>query len=469
VVAGFLNYKFEITKLQMVSSARLCAFEILLRVDTQEAYASELLHSRRTDALSATDMRFCTEIVMGVLRWRSLLDTHIAALSFTPFHKLDQEVLTALRLGAYQIEFLARVPTSAAVNESVELVKQARKSSAASLVNAVLRKLAKARPHPRAAFSRSVEGATVLAREFAHPQWLVERWIANHGETTAARICAFDQSVPANAVRITDTRATAELADGNIKLAPGALMTSARRVISGEPTRTPAHDEGRIFIQDEGSQLIAALVGRGNRILDCCAAPGGKTGAIAQRNPQAEIIATDLHEHRARLMRRLVRAPNVRVIAADACALPVAGAFDRVLVDVPCSGTGTLARNPEIKWRLKPEDLSDLHARQVSLLHSAHRHLAPGGRLIYATCSLEPEEGEAVVQEVLERTGDRTEDTAVKTHVRLINCQDELLRLQREGELAWPDVDSLCKGPFLRTFPGVHPCDGFFAAVLKTD
>jgi 16S rRNA (cytosine967-C5)-methyltransferase len=450
----------------MLSSARLCAFEILLRVDTQQAYASELLHSEHIGTLSKPDQGLCMEIVMGVLRWRSLLDTHIAALSFTPFHKLDDEVLTALRLGAYQIEFLSRVPARAAVNESVELVKQARKSSAAPLVNAVLRKLAKAGTRFRAASSGSPQGAIALARELAHPKWLVERWIANYGETTTTRLCAFDQGVPTNAIRVVDSATPTELGDSNIELAPGALMTSARRVISGDPTHTRAYAEGRVFIQDEGSQLIAALIGRGSRILDCCAAPGGKTGAIAQRNPHAEIIATDLHEHRARLIHRLVRAPNVRVIAADACALPVAGAFDRVLVDVPCSGTGTLARNPEIKWRLKPEDLTDLHSRQAALLRSAIGHLAPGGRLIYATCSLEPEEGEAVVEEVLERTGDRT-GTAVISHVRLVNCRDELLRLQREGELAWPDVDSLIKGPFLRAIPGVHPCDGFFAAIVE--
>jgi 16S rRNA (cytosine967-C5)-methyltransferase len=451
----------------MVSSARLCAFEILLRVDTRQAYASELLHSQRTEALSAADRGLCTEIVMGVLRWRSLLDAHIAALSFTPFHRLDHEVLTALRLGAYQIEFLSRVPASAAVNESVELVKQARKSSAAPLVNAVLRKLAKAGTHFRAASSGSPQGAIALARELSHPQWLVERWIANYGETTTTTVCTFDQSVPTNAVRVVDPATAAELSESKLELAPGALMTSARRVVSGDPTHTRAYAEGRVFIQDEGSQLIAALVGRGNRILDCCAAPGGKTGAIAQRNPQAEIIATDLHEHRARLMRRLVQAPNVRVIAADACALPVAGAFDRVLVDAPCSGTGTLARNPEIKWRLKPEDLTGLHSRQVAVLRSALGNLAPGGRLIYATCSLEPEEGEAVVKDVLERSGDRTGGAAISSHVRIVNCRDELLRLQCEGELAWPDVDSLIKGPFLRTVPGVHPCDGFFAAILE--
>jgi 16S rRNA (cytosine967-C5)-methyltransferase len=449
-----------------LSSARLCAFEILLRVDTQQAYASELLHSQRTAALSAADRGLCTEIVMGVLRWRSLLDAHIAALSFTPFHKLDREVLTALRLGAYQIEFLSRVPARAAVTESVELVKQARKSSAAPLVNAVLRKLAKAGAHPRPASSRSPQGAVAMAREFAHPQWLVERWIANYGETTT-RICAFDQSVPTNAVRFVDSAATAELGDANIELAPGALMTSARRVISGDPAHTRAHAEGRVFIQDEASQLVAALVGRGNRILDCCAAPGGKTGAIALRNPQAEIIAADLHEHRARLMRRLVRAPNVRVIAADACALPVTGTFDRVLVDVPCSGTGTLARNPEIKWRLKPEDLTDLHSRQVRILRAALGHLAPAGRLVYASCSLEPEENEAVVEEVLGESGDKIATSEERSRVRLVNCRDELLRLQSEGELARPDVDSLSKGSFLRTVPGVHPCDGFFAAILE--
>jgi 16S rRNA (cytosine967-C5)-methyltransferase len=157
-------------------------------------------------------------------------------------------------------------------------------------------------------------------------------------------------------------------------------------------------------------------------------------------------------------MRRLVSVAHVRIVVADARALPVNGGFDRILVDVPCSGTGTLARNPEIKWRLKPEDLSGLQESQAAILSAALHHLLPGGRLIYSSCSLEPEENEAVIERVL---------TQANGAVRLLDCRDELERLQRESELAWPEVESLLSGRFLRTVPGAHPCDGFFAAVLE--
>ena len=473
----------------MISPARQSAFDILLRVEREQAYAAELLHSARLERLSSADRALCTEIVMGVLRWRSRLDAEIARLSFTPFRKLDLEVLTALRIGAYQLQFLDRVPARAAINESVELVKHAGKTSASSLTNAVLRKLsvvgrrslrsAQGTLDPvvglgagaealseGAGFSRPVTGAKqaraldpeVLGSKFAHPQWLVDRWVKNYGQDAAASIGAYDQQVPPTSIRIVsghDSGALeAEFAGEGVTLAPGALLSSARRVVSGDVTRTAAFRERRIRIQDEGSQLVAALVGHGRRLLDCCAAPGGKTAALADRNPEAQVVAVDLHPHRARLLRELVHDPRVTVVAADARALPLAADFDRVLADVPCSGTGTLARNPEIKWRLKPADLADLHTRQVAILRGALEKLAPGGRLVYSTCSLEPEECEAVVEEV------------VVGAVQIVPVRDELQKLKDDGELVWPAIDSLLSGRYLRTLPGVHPSDGFFAAIV---
>ena len=175
---------------------------------------------------------------------------------------------------------------------------------------------------------------------------------------------------------------------------------------------------------------------------------------MAERNPSSLVVATEIHPARARLTRRLVRARNVCVIAANAEALPLVPNFDRVLADVPCSGTGTLARNPEIKWRLRPGDLISLHRRQVSILRAALSCLVPGGRLVYSTCSLEREENEDVVAEVM------------RSDLRLLDCRDELQRLQAEGDLAWADLDSLVRGKFLQTLPGVHPCDGFLAAII---
>jgi 16S rRNA (cytosine967-C5)-methyltransferase len=438
-----------------VSPARTVSFDILLRIDRQGAYASELLHSGRTGSLSDADHRLATELVMGVLRWRSALDEAIAAAANRRIEQIDAEVLIALRLGTYQLRHLNRIPQHAAINESVELVKVARKRSAAPFLNAVLRKIAASKVQLSAESQAAT--ASSLAREFAHPQWLVERWISQFGSEQARQICKYDQDAPKTTVRIDDTAAEEELKREGIQLLAGSLLSSARVVTAGDIYRTRAVQQGRVFIQDEASQLVAALVGEGSRLLDCCAAPGGKTAALAARNPTATIIAAELHAHRAELLRRRVQQPNVQVIQTDALDLPVSGDFDRVLADVPCSGTGTLARNPEIKWRLRPEDLADLYARQVAILRAALCQLAPGGRAVYSTCSLEPEENEGVVEEAISGS----------PNFKLLDCRDELERLRAIGELVWRDLASLTRGKFLRTIPGLHPCDGFFAAIVE--
>ncbi len=448
------------------SPARTAAFDILLRVDRESSYAAELLHSAAYEKLSTADHGLATELVMGVLRWRSALDHEIAQTSSQPVSKLDLEVLTALRLALYQLRKLDRIPPRAAIHESVELVKRARKRSAAPFVNAVLRKLAAAAPPTSVSTEDDFAYAESLAHAFAHPLWLVERWVPAYGLAAVRLICQYDQSVPATALRLRDPAAENDLHAEGIELAPGALLASARRVQSSNISQARVLRAGQAAIQDEASQLVAALVGRGSRILDCCAAPGGKTLAMADYNPAATITAVELHPHRARLLQKLLHssepsrsAPpgNIQIITADVQTAPLHANFDRVLADVPCSGTGTLARNPEIKWRLQPADLEDLHARQLAILRSSMTHVAPGGRLIYSTCSLEKEENEDVVEKSLEEN----------STFRLLDVRSELDRLKSEGVLTWPDIASLTRGPFLRTLPGIHPCDGFFAAILE--
>ncbi len=439
-----------------VSAARSAAFEILLRVEREGAYASELLHSASLAKLSARDHGLATELVMGVLRWQSVLDDQLAAASSQRLERLDFEVLTALRLGVYQLQFLTRVPARAAIFESVELVKAARKRSAASFVNAILRKTA---TPAEDAFSRIVESADVdaLAQNAAHPPWLVVRWAEQFGFEAARQICEHDQTVPGTAIHIHDNESAGELAAAGIQLAPGKLLSAARRVLAGDVTSTRPYLEGRVAIQDEGSQLVALLASGGEMTLDCCAAPGGKTSLLARRDLGGRVFATELHPHRARLLLSLSRLPNVHVVAADARHLPFSTSFDRILVDVPCSGTGTLSRNPEIKSRLKVEDLLDLQARQVAILKSALARLAPTGKLVYSTCSLEREENEAVVEAALDGAAE----------FKVVDCREELDRLQHSGDVCWNDTASLLAGPYLRTIPGVHPCDGFFAAMIE--
>jgi 16S rRNA (cytosine967-C5)-methyltransferase len=426
-----------------VSPARSAAFEILLRVESSDAYTSELLHSARFEKLSRADHGLLTELVMGVLRWRGLLDERIAECSSRPLAKLDVEVLTALRLGAYQILFLDRIPRHAAINESVELVKSARKRSAAGMVNAVLRKT-----------TRTTADLDVLS---AHPQWLVERWAQSYGSDAARKVCEYNQVTPKPAIRISDGQLLEELRAERIQLEPGKLLAKTFVVQAGDITATKAFRERRLVIQDEASQLVALLAGSGEAILDCCAAPGGKTRILAERNPESIVLAMELHPHRAALLRKLVPLANVQIIAADATQMPFNKSFDRILVDAPCTGTGTLARNPEIKWRLQPKDISRLQTYQIELLLAAMKQVSTGGRIIHSTCSLEPEENSEVIEKAL------AEDTCL--HV--IDCREELDRLRTTGELKWDDINSLLSGPYLRTIPGVHPCDGFFAAILE--
>jgi len=438
-----------------VSPSRAAAFQILLRVENERAFAAELLHSSRYAKLSKADHALITEIVMGVLRWQAWLDQQISKSCDRRLDKLDLEVLIALRMATYQITFLERVPARAAVYESVELVKQSGKRSAGAFVNALLRRLTA----QSLAVWPSDAASTIdkLAANFAHPRWLVERWAREFGLDAAGQICIYDQHAPATAIRICADEAEQELARERVILTAGRLLTSARRVESGDVIHPRSIKQGKIAIQDEASQLVALLAGNGTNILDCCAAPGGKTRVLAERNPEAKIIAMEVHPHRARLLRRMVAQRNVSVIAGDIMKSPLGSAFDRVLADVPCSGTGTLARNPEIKWRLTPEDLSELHARQIKILTAAMQHVAAGGKIVYSTCSLETEENSAVVEEAL----------AANLSFHLCECQAELEGLRARGELASPDIESLLSGPYLRTLPGVHPSDGFFAAILK--
>ena len=461
-----------------VSPARNFAYDILIRVERDGSYASELLNAARMDMLSREDRALTYELVMSTLRWQSELDARIAKYSSQKVAKLDGEVRVALRLGACQLTRLERIPAHAAVHESVELVKQSGKRSAVPYANAVLRKLAaeaKASvtgagggtdvhvkdPHQLTAADAwrldEGQGARELAVEFAHPEWMVARWIDMYGYDAARAVCAADQHAPTSALRLCTADAEEELLEAGIRIAPGALLTGARRLLAGDLAHSIPFRDHHVAVQDEASQLVAALVGKGGRILDCCAAPGGKTAAIAARNPGAQITAVELHEHRARVLKERVAGMNVKVVTGNVTAMEFAEKFDRVLADVPCSGTGTLAGNPEIKWRLKAEDLGELRNLQMSILHSAASALAPGGRLIYSTCSLEAEEGESVVDQVL----------CGKDALAVIPCEQVLEELRSSGELAWTEPEGLVRGGYLRTLPGIHPCEGFFAAVLE--
>lgn len=436
-----------------ITSARAAAYRILMQVERGRAFAVDLLHSPEVDALSERDRRLANELVMGVLRWRGDLDFVIERLSGRSISSLDPEVLEILRLGVYQIRYLDEVPARAAVYEGVEMAKFARKRSAAALVNAVLRKYHR---DPRPA-----EGILERARR-AIPEWLAGRWRKHYGAAADGIVLA-SQSVPATCLRPADAGISrevlaAELEREGISTAPAAFSRCALRVTSGKLFSTKAWRDRHAVIQDEGSQLVAELVAprAGETVLDVCAAPGIKAAQVAAEMRHGTYVACDKSVKRLQTMAKIgshawprdVRLHRVRLDAADP--LPFAAQFDRVLVDAPCSGTGTFARNPEIKWRLRPEDIARHSAEQQRLLRNALGALSPGGRLVYATCSLEPEENEGVVAPVLESS---PEFAALGAE---------------EMKHAFPALAALfdARGAF-RSIPGEQPFEGYYAAVVE--
>ena len=453
-----------------ISPARRIAFEVLCRVASEGAYASELLNTRLTARISRADSALATELTLGVLRWQRLLDVLLGRNLDRAMGRLDPEVLIALRLGLYQLRYLERIPAHAAVGESVELVKRARKYSAAGLVNAVLRRAGPEAKISGKKLQELLPPETPLAERYgvlnSHPTWVVERWIARFGKDRALMLLEANNR-PAHlscAMLSADQVSVVEeslRADG-FDVLPGRWLRTALILSGGgNIAASQAFRQGQITVQDEGSQMVAHLVGAqpGQHALDVCSAPGGKTLILSRAvGPDGNVLAGDVHEHRLRSVREQVErthTSNVEMMSLDATRpLPFEAPFARILVDAPCSGTGTLARNPEIRWRLKPEDLAAAHVQQAGMLRNALDLLAPGGRLVYATCSLEPEENEEVVRETL----------ASHPQIRLAGGEEALLPHLRPGVPATALFD---REGFFRTFPPESGTDGFFAAVLK--
>ena len=441
-----------------VSSARKAAFAILLAVERGHAHSDDLLRAKSVASLSAADRNLATTLVLGVIRWQIRLDHQLQPLLKHPNAKLDAEVLIALRLGAFQLLHLDRIPARAAIDESVELTKQAGHRFAAGMVNAVLRKLATAK-HVDFPDASAVE----LAVAQAHPAWIVERWTAHYGLEAAREICRHGQSQPTHSIRIDSAKSEAELIATGIGLEPAALITRARTVTSGDITSTAAYREGRVRLQDEGSQLVAEIAGEGERILDCCAAPGGKTLIMAERNPQARIVACESNAQRLEQLGKRLAPLGERVECrlADARLIADDGAYDLVLADVPCSGTGTLGRNPEIRHRLRLDDLPRQAERQKAILHAALRAVRPGGRVVYSTCSFEPEENEEVIAAVLGES-----DTVTQ-----LNLGSRIDELRADGTLtdagAERLLDCITADGSLHLLPGISHSDGFFVCLLE--
>jgi 16S rRNA (cytosine967-C5)-methyltransferase len=395
-----------------LSPARLVAFRILRRVEEEDAYASVLLAQKQGD-LSARDRSLCYELTMGVLRWQLKLDHYISHYADRDIARLDLPARIALRLGLYQLRFLSRIPASAAVNESVELVRFARLHSAEKFVNAVLRRALREPDYdPLETIKDAWER---LAVETSHPRWLIERWSAAFGLAEASAFARANNDAAPVSFRITsrdsnENEILEKLRTAGAALRPSELVSNAWRITGATSLLHQLTQTGQVYVQDEASQLVAhALAAKaGQRVLDLCAAPGSKATHIsALTADQAMIIAGDLHAHRLRVVAnsaRLQGLSGLHCVSLDGLRqLPFPEAsFQRVLVDAPCSGTGTLRRNPEIRWRIRAEDIKELSTHQKRLLSNAAKMVRPGGRLVYSTCSVEPEEDEEVARDFLE-------------------------------------------------------------------
>ncbi len=443
-----------------VSPARKAAFQILLAIEKTHAHSDDLLRGKAVSALSAADRHLATALVLGVLRWQARLDGQVRDFLDKPNARLDREIQIALRLGAFQLLHMDRIPAHAAIDESVELAKQAGHSFASRMVNAVLRKVAVV---PRS--QGSGPGSTDFEIDQTYPAWMVERWTRFYGVDAARSVCAYGQEQPATTIRVEGPAVEEELTKAGIGLTPGRLLSAARLVTAGDVMETAAFREGRVRLQDEGSQLVAEIAGYGNAILDCCAAPGGKTLMLAERNPAAHIVAGDVSAQRlAQLRERLTPlGDRVECRLGDAASMTEEGAYDLVLADVPCSGTGTLGRNPEIRYRLRLEDLASQADRQRAILRAALRAIRSSGRVVYSTCSMEPEENEEVVAAVL----------AEMRNVRVRAVGDRIEEMLAEGLITVHSVDALrdCVTPegYLRLCAGVFQTDGFFVCVLERE
>ncbi len=448
----------------MIAPARVAAYQVLSAVSSGRADLPDALADARGTLRDDRDKSLTAEIVIGVQRWRATLDYLIAHFLKRPTERLDPEVLEVLRLSAYQLLHLSRVPASAVVDDAVNLTGRAGKRSARGLVNAVLRSISRARtalplPSRPDSFDNEETALDYLSITLSHPRWLARRWYRRYGFAPTEAWLQFNNfpaplTLRANRLRNTPDELRERLQRENVLVDNAQFAPDALIVQSGHPLRSRGVGEGWFVVQDEASQLVALLARPqpNERVLDTCASPGGKTTAFAAvMGDNGLLVACDVREKRMELLKRTVTAcgaTRVKLVRADLIqGLPFGDAFDCVFVDAPCSGLGTLRRDPDIKWRRREEELAVLAAAQLTMLGRAAAAVAVGGRLIYATCSSEPDENEAVAARFL----------AASPHFSPLH----------PGTLGASIPDAVLDAAgHLRTYPHVHRLEAFFGAVF---
>ncbi len=439
-----------------ISPSRQAVFEILIRIEKERSFSSILLPIYE-EKLGPKDSALCHELTLGVLRNKLLLDRQIQFFTRKKLNKLDIEVLTALRIGLYQLYFLDKIPPYSAINESVNLVKAAKKRSASGFVNAILRRASKGKPELE--FQDEVEK---LSAETSNPRWLIERWIAQFGPDETRKMAAVNNIPPPLYIRLTkrfyesDDGAReailAMLEESKVPDISIELPENCYLVRNGNEKLRQFAELGLIYFQDAASIMVADLISlkNGERLLDLCASPGSKTSRIAAGGSIKDtvIVAGDFYESRNRLLKQNLNKQlitDIDIVQYDAeKSLPFEiESYDVVLIDAPCSGTGTIRRNPEIRYYLKESDLKTLSDKQLNILKNASKLIKPLGRLIYSTCSIESEENEHVIAEFL--------SSNEKFGLEKIKLSDRFLT----------------KRGFARTFSHRDNMDGFFVAIMS--
>jgi 16S rRNA (cytosine967-C5)-methyltransferase len=430
----------------VIAPARLAAYDVLRAVSTRRSDLPAALVRARSQLQDERDRALASEIATGTLRWQGAFDVLIAAYARRALATLDGEVVDILRLTLFQLLHLDRVPASAAVNDAVQMTKKAGKTSAAPFVNALLRRASRERtrlPLPPRAIGDETGEIDYLEQALSHPRWLAERWRARYGFDAAEAWCRFDNepaplTLRANRLRVGRDDLARTLHEEGVDTQPSPFAPDGLIVTRGNPLLSPLASQGLFVVQDEASQIVgeAAQAKAGERILDACAAPGGKTLAMAAAmGNTGTLVAVDVRARRVRLLAETVGAAAgaacVRVVQANAAqALPFGAVFDCVLVDAPCTGLGTLRRDPDIKWRRSPADFDAVTELQLRILATVATAVRPGGRIVYATCSSEPDENELVVFRFLEsQPGFRAAPLEFAPAPHLINSDGHLRTL----------------------------------------
>jgi len=453
----------------VISPARVAAYDALRAVASLKSDLPAALAAVRPSLTDERDRALATDLVTGTLRWQNELDFLIQHFAKRPLARLDFDVLQILRLGAYQLLHLDRIPASAAVNDAVAMTRRAKKSSAAPLVNAVLRSLSRT-PREALPLPHADTPLDYLEISLSHPRWLASRWIDRFGVADAEAWARFNNAHAPLTLRVNHLKTNAEdlsraLLEHGVEVSAARFAPDALVVTSGNPLRTPLAHTGQFFVQDEASQLVALLAAPqpGDTILDACASPGGKTTAMAAAaGDRAHVFAADVRSARMQLLHETVAssgARSVRLLQANLEeGLPFRDTFDVVFVDAPCSGLGTLRRDPDIRWRRREADLARFRAAQVTMIRNAAAVVKPGGRLIYSTCSSEPEENDQVVDEFLGNPAGLEAGPAVSAGAfEQVDLRGAIPALE-------PVLDD--QG-LLRTSPSQHGLEAFFGAVLR--